>query len=59
MNNLMKKEEKDGYTAVEFIREANIKIPIIAQTDYVDDKDKAFSAGCDGFISKPFDKKNI
>jgi PAS domain S-box-containing protein len=49
----------DGYTAINLIREANIKIPIVAQTAYIDDRDKAISAGCDGFISKPFDKKKF
>jgi PAS domain S-box-containing protein len=49
----------DGYTAVKLIREANIKTPIIAQTAYLDDRDKAISGGCDGFISKPFDKKKF
>jgi PAS domain S-box-containing protein len=49
----------DGYTAVKLIREKNAVIPIIAQTAYIDDKDKAFECGCSGFISKPFDKKNL
>jgi PAS domain S-box-containing protein len=49
----------DGYTSVKLIREANIRIPIIAQTAYVDDRSKALESGCDGFISKPFDKKGL
>ena len=49
----------DGYTAVKLIRETNKKTPIIAQTAYADDKDKAIHAGCNGFISKPFDKKRL
>jgi PAS domain S-box-containing protein len=49
----------DGYEAVKLIREKNKTIPIIAQTAYADDKDKAFSCGCSGFISKPFDKKTL
>lgn len=49
----------DGYTAVKLIREKNPSIPIIAQTAYADDKDKAFECGCTGFISKPFDKKGL
>jgi CheY-like chemotaxis protein/anti-sigma regulatory factor (Ser/Thr protein kinase) len=49
----------DGYTAVKLIREKNPSIPIIAQTAYADDKEKAFECGCTGFISKPFDKKGL
>ena len=49
----------DGYTAVRLIREKNADIPIIAQTAYADDRDKAIECGCSGFISKPFDKKGL
>lgn len=49
----------DGYTAVKLIREANIKIPIVAQTAYADDKFRAIECGCNGFISKPFDRKSL
>jgi PAS domain S-box-containing protein len=49
----------DGYTAVKLIREKNSSIPIIAQTAYADDKDKAIECGCSGLISKPFDKKGL
>jgi PAS domain S-box-containing protein len=49
----------DGYTAVRLIREKNNQIPIIAQTAYADDRDKAIECGCSGFISKPFDKKSL
>ena len=55
----VKMPEMDGYTAAKLIREANISIPIIAQTAYADDKDKATEVGCNGFISKPFDKKTL
>lgn len=49
----------DGYTAVKLIREKNRDIPIIAQTAYADDIEKAVECGCSGFISKPFDKKSL
>jgi hypothetical protein len=49
----------DGYTAVKLIREKNFEIPIIAQTAYADDRDKALECGCSGFISKPFDKNGL
>lgn len=49
----------DGYTAVKLIREKNTTIPIIAQTAYADDMEKAIECGCSGFISKPFNKKDL
>jgi CheY-like chemotaxis protein len=49
----------DGYTAVKLIREKNSLVPIIAQTAYADDAGKAAEYGCNGFISKPFDKKRL
>ncbi len=55
----IKMPEMDGYTATRLIREANITIPIIAQTAYADDSGKAIAGGCNGFISKPFNKENL
>ena len=55
----IKMPEMDGYTAVKLIREANIKTPIIVQTAYADDKEKVIECGCNGHISKPFDKKTL
>ena len=49
----------DGYTAVKLIREKNAEVPIIAQTAYADDREKAMECGCSGFISKPFDRKSL
>ncbi|MDP2753146.1 MAG: response regulator [Nitrospirota bacterium] len=49
----------DGYTAVKLIRKKNNTIPIIVQTAYADDKTHAIEIGCTGFISKPFDKKEL
>jgi CheY-like chemotaxis protein/two-component sensor histidine kinase len=49
----------DGYTAVRLIREKNNQIPIIVQTAYADDRERAIDCGCTGFISKPFDKKGL
>jgi CheY-like chemotaxis protein len=49
----------DGYTAAKLIREHNKNIPIIAQTAYVLDKVKATESGCNGFLTKPFDKKRL
>ena len=49
----------DGHTAVRLIRETLPDIPIIAQTAYADDREKAIECGCNGFISKPFDRKEL
>lgn len=49
----------DGYTAVKLIREKNTEIPIIAQTAYADDRERAIECGCSGFLSKPFNKKAL
>jgi CheY-like chemotaxis protein/two-component sensor histidine kinase len=49
----------DGYSATKQIREKDAHIPIIAQSAYVSDSDKAIQSGCSGFISKPFDKKGL
>jgi PAS domain S-box-containing protein len=49
----------DGFTATKLIRESNKTIPIIAQTAYVDDKEKALEYGCSAFIAKPFDRKSL
>jgi PAS domain S-box-containing protein len=55
----IKMPEMDGYMATRLIREAGIKVPIIAQTAYVNEREKAIESGCSGFISKPFDRKKL
>ena len=49
----------DGYSAVKLIRKTNHVVPIIAQTAHADDRDIAIKSGCNGFISKPFDKAHL
>jgi PAS domain S-box-containing protein len=49
----------DGYAAVKLIRESDPIIPIIAQTAYADDRETAVECGCNGFLSKPFDKQKL
>jgi PAS domain S-box-containing protein len=51
----------DGIEAIKKIREKNTKIPIIAQTAYVteDEKQKAFHAGCNDYITKPIKEKKL
>lgn len=47
----------DGYTATRTIKALRNDIPVIAISAYslLDDKEKAFKAGCDDFITKPID----
>jgi CheY-like chemotaxis protein len=49
----------NGYEATEKIREFRPELTIIAQTAYSTpkDKEKAFDAGCNEFISKPLDEE--
>lgn len=49
----------NGYEATKKIKEIKPDLPIIIQTAYnsKDDKEKAFSTGCDDFVSKPLDKE--
>ena len=51
----------DGYEATKAIRKINLKIPIIALTAYamIGDKEKALSAGCNNYLSKPLDSKSL
>jgi PAS domain S-box-containing protein len=48
----------NGYEATQKIKEMYPNLPIIAQTAYStrEDKEKALTAGCDDFISKPINK---
>ncbi len=45
----------NGYELTKIIKEINPYVPIIAQTAYAmtEDREKAFDAGCDDYISKP------
>ncbi len=51
----------DGYEATRKIRTFNTKIIIIAQTAYAlyGEREKALQAGCDDYISKPIDNKQL
>jgi len=51
----------DGNEATRQIKNNNPAIKIIAQTSfsYKNDRDEAFAAGCDGFLSKPVKPLNL
>ena len=55
----LKMPEMDGYTATGKIKAFRPKLPVIAQTAFVTDREKAMDCGCDDFISKPFKKEEI
>lgn len=54
----IKMPEMDGYTAIRNIRQFNKDVIIIAQSAFAlsGDRERAFEAGCDEYISKPFNK---
>jgi CheY-like chemotaxis protein len=47
----------DGYVATHEIKKINPDIVVIAQTAYVlpEEKERAYEAGCDDYITKPID----
>ena len=51
----------DGYEATRRIKDINQDLPVISQTAYAmtEDEEKSKNAGCDAYISKPFDKNEI
>ncbi|MCF8231869.1 MAG: response regulator [Bacteroidales bacterium] len=50
-----------GLEATREIKKNYPDIPIIAQTAYVmtEDRQKAYDAGCDGYIAKPLKRKHL
>ncbi|MFO8234610.1 MAG: response regulator [Bacteroidales bacterium] len=59
----LKLPDIDGLEVTQKIRASthNNKVPVIAQTAYAmsEDAQKCISAGCDDYISKPFDSKEL
>ncbi|KUO63897.1 MAG: response regulator [Lutibacter sp.] len=57
----IKMPELNGYDATKKIREFNKDILIIAQTSYAfpDDREKAITAGCNDYISKPYSQRDL
>ncbi|MFO8234451.1 MAG: ATP-binding protein [Bacteroidales bacterium] len=57
----IKMPEMDGYEATRILKKEYPDLPIIAQTAFASKKDreKAFDAGCDEYISKPIKEKEF
>jgi two-component system, cell cycle response regulator DivK len=57
----IKMPDMDGITATRKIREISKSIPIIAQTAYAmsEDRAKCLSAGCDDYLTKPINHKQL
>ena len=57
----IKLPELNGYDATKRIREFNKDIVIIAQTSYAlpEDREKAITAGCNDYITKPYSQSEL
>ncbi|MGV8945858.1 MAG: PAS domain S-box protein [Lutibacter sp.] len=57
----IKMPKMDGHEATRLIKQIRPNLPIIAQTAYStsEEREKAFLAGCDDFISKPISKESL
>ena len=55
----IKMPKMNGLDATKKIKELNPKIPVIAQTAFAmrDEKESAYAAGCDEYITKPINKE--
>ena len=51
----------NGYDSTKQIKKIRPKLPVIAQTAYAiaGDMEKSLSAGCDDYITKPINKKQL
>jgi CheY-like chemotaxis protein len=49
----------DGYQATREILHNSPSVKIVVQTAYADDISRSLEAGCVGFITKPFNRKQI
>jgi len=51
----------DGYEATQIIKKGHPHIPVIAQTAYAlkGEKEKSLAAGCDNYIAKPINAKEL
>ncbi len=53
--------EMDGYAATRRIKTIHPNLPVIAQTAYTNarEREKSLEAGCDGYISKPYNRPEL
>jgi len=53
--------EMNGYEATRIIKSSNKDLPVISLTAYAmsDDKEKSFHAGCNEYVSKPFNPVDL
>ncbi|MFK7959157.1 MAG: ATP-binding protein [Phycisphaerales bacterium] len=51
----------DGYEATRRLRTAGIRVPVVACTAnaLADERDKVADAGCDGYLSKPINRREL
>jgi CheY-like chemotaxis protein len=57
----MKMPEINGIDATKMIKSMNHDVPVIAMTAYAmqGDETRIMEAGCDGYLSKPINKKDL
>jgi len=57
----VKMPEMNGYEATKIIKQLNSKLPVIIQTAFAmsGDKEKAIGSGCDDYIAKPIQEKQL
>src|ERR1035437_9322427 len=57
----IKMPEMDGCEVTREIRKINQNVPIIAQTAYAleEEREKSLEAGCNAYITKPINKKEL
>ena len=57
----IKLPDMDGYKATREIKKRKAGVPVIAQTAYamVQEREKCLQAGCDDYISKPYDPDKL
>lgn len=53
--------EMDGYEATRIVKKINSRLPVIAQTSFAmrDEREKCLEAGCDDYLSKPINLKEL
>jgi len=51
----------DGLTATKMLRDAGYKTPILAQSSFISETEieLVFQAGCNNYITKPFQKQDL